>query len=536
MESNKNILYFGDLALEVNKEDIQEFLKDYSESILNIAQDSVHKSIISHKTPPVKVVFKDHESANKCRLEMNLRKLKGHAVRIMWDDRNSNLRHNPALSLFIKNISSSISAREVYEFFAQYGDIYSLKINENQKGNHIGYGYITYYRQEDTEKALKSKEKNAKFDKKMEVERFIGRFFRDNVNNGSKLYVSGFGGKMKLEELENLCKVYGEAEVKKFKDNLNNEFAIVTYNLEHEAKSALEGLSNLEAIKKDKIKIEPYRNLSQRVQFNKINNMNINNTYKNCNLIVKNIPLDCDEDKLKSIFSQYGTITSAKIEKESIEKDGAKHIVSTGFGFICYDNQESAKNALESLNYKYLPGFVTWRKPLLIEYYMSKMDRNKEKNFYESSDPYKIFMDQQQMYMYNMQNSYWPPVYFGQFRGRGRGRGRGNYGNYNRGQGNRSSGYQNNNHPTPPKPTKINMEEYNKLLEEDKKDYLGEKIYKELQDNSIIKDKGLDAEIIAKITGMIIGIPNNEEIINTLEAPQLLEERIKEALALLEIK
>ena len=80
------------------------------------------------------------------------------------------------------------------------------------------------------------------------------------------------------------------------------------------------------------------------------------------------------------------------------------------------------------------------------------------------------------------------------------------------------------------------MEEYNKLLEEDKKDYLGEKIYKELQDNSIIKDKGLDAEIIAKITGMIIGIPNNEEIINTLEAPQLLEERIKEALALLEIK
>ena len=43
---------------------------------------------------------------------------------------------------------------------------------------------------------------------------------------------------------------------------------------------------------------------------------------------------------------------------ETGEKDSLKEILkSKGFGYVCFDNPESAKNAMLSFNGKYLPSF-----------------------------------------------------------------------------------------------------------------------------------------------------------------------------------
>ena len=86
------------------------------------------------------------------------------------------------------------------------------------------------------------------------------------------------------------------------------------------------------------------------------------------------------------------------------------------------------------------------------------------------------------------------------------------------------------------KKIEFDYENYNKIEnEEEKKDFLGEKLYKLIQENHIIKEKGEDNDdIIGRITGMIIAIPKEKEIINILESPSLLDERIKEGLKLLE--
>ena len=57
---------------------------------------------------------------------------------------------------------------------------------------------------------------------------------------------------------------------------------------------------------------------------------------------------------------------------------------------------------------------------------------------------------------------------------------------------------------------------------------------KKKKENKIIKEKNADEEVIGKITGMILGIQNNEEIIDILKSPSRLEERIKEAYVLFE--
>jgi hypothetical protein len=81
--------------------------------------------------------------------------------------------------------------------------------------------------------------------------------------------------------------------------------------------------------------------------------------------------------------------------------------------------------------------------------------------------------------------------------------------------------------------SKIDLSEIDKLeTEEEKKNYFGEKVYRAIEESQLAVDRKLDSDDIAKITGMIIEIPN-DEIIETLQNPNLFVERIEEALNLL---
>ena len=74
----------------------------------------------------------------------------------MWEERDNSVRYNSTTNLFIKGISFNVQPREVYEYFIKFGDISSAKIKENQDWNHLGYGYVTYYRPESAESAIKN--------------------------------------------------------------------------------------------------------------------------------------------------------------------------------------------------------------------------------------------------------------------------------------------------------------------------------------------------------------------------------------------
>ena len=61
-------------------------------------------------------------------------------------------------------------------------------------------------------------------------------------------------------------------------------------------------------------------------------------------------------------------------------------------------------------------------------------------------------------------------------------------------------------------------------------------LFNSIQENPYIVEKGIGVDIVGKITGMIIEIPNEKEIIEILEKPSALNARILEALALLNIE
>ena len=572
------MLYLTDLPFGISTQDIQEFLSKYQDKIIFINPDQNPRNRDKRRPLAIKVLFKDYESANNCRIEMNLRKMRGKSVRIMWDERDASIRHNTKNNLFIKGIPKTTTPREVYEYFLKFGDISSCKINEDEQGNHFGYGYITYYNLNDAQKAIDETKDKKIFDtNNFEVSHFQKRnerIINSNELNNQKIYVSNIPEKYTTTELTKLCSEFGNIQTCNiYIDNLGKNFGIVQFSSPQEAKDAVDKLDGKE-IDKNKLMVKLYQTKYEHKQYLQNSTQRINDLNANCNLIIKNLPLTAKEEDLIKIFSKYGTVTSARIEKNKLEKKDEKgkfELVSKGFGYISFDKPENAKNAMDDLNGKYLPGFESWSKTLTIELFMTKHERqfveNKEINL-SPANPSNYFMSNQNdpknyqnfmgsypyPYPYNYPHGaplmYPMPFnqnsYYGNNYGFKRNRRGGYNNNYYRNNNYRNNNYKNNNYnnkykekkqkveQNEEKKKKIDLTEYNNLQSiEDKKDFLGEKVFKAIEESAIASEKKVDMETIGKITGMIIELPNQKEIIEILENPSILDSRIEEALKLL---
>jgi len=90
------------------------------------------------------------------------------------------------------------------------------------------------------------------------------------------------------------------------------------------------------------------------------------------NLYVKYLDDTIDDERLRKEFEKFGTITSAKVMRDSNDR-------SRGFGFVCFQNQEESTRAMAEMNSKIVEG-----KPLYVALAQRKELRKvaleKEKN------------------------------------------------------------------------------------------------------------------------------------------------------------
>ena len=511
----KNILYISDLPYNTNETDIKLFFKRYGDnvSLITIRDSKYHKE---NDIRPIsaKVIFKDYETANKARIEMNLRKLKGHAIRLMWEERDNSVRYNSTTNLFVKGIPFNVQPREVYEYFIKFGDISSAKLKENQDGNHLGYGYVTYYKPESAEMAIKNT--NGKMmwgGGPLQVDYFKKKNERLSTAGPEvfKLYITNFPGDFTEKNIIELTKEFGAIISCSIKtEKIGRRYALVCYENEeaaNRAKGSLEGKNvygyNLFCkIVNDKSYPNP-----NEIKINKNNNNNfrrffqrnkpglINTNNNKCNLFIKEIPYMIKEKQFIEIFSQYGKIASAKLETYNLITNIGDQTVSTptskGYGYVCYEDQEVAKKVKDELNGKFLPGYEHWKNPLTIEYYLSKSQKEVMNNMYENNN----------YSMSNNNNLYMPQM---------------------------SPQYINNSK---------NMFDYKKYIslenEESKKEYLGEIIYDQVYNSPLISNILEKDKVTAKITGMILGIGNTEEIIRICTDIEALNRNISDSLILL---
>ena len=598
----KTMLYLTDLPYGINISDIQDFLSKYKDSIVKVIPPEMTQRNLYKGTLAIKVLFKDNASADNCRKEMNLRKFRKKSVRIMWEERDTTLRYNTKNNIYIRGIPKTTTPREVYEYFSKFGDIFSCKITEDEFGNHNGYGYITFYKNEDAEKAIEeSKGKTIFGVDNLEIVHFQKRnerMINTIENNKEKIYINNLPEKYEIAELNNLCGEFGKVDTCNiFSDKIGKNFGIVKFSNENEANEAVNKLNGKE-IEKDGVKfkliVQLYQTQFEHKQFLINESLKIHQQKGNCNLILKNIPLTVKEEDLEKIFKKFGNITSKRIEKNLIEKKDEKgkfELVSKGYGFISFETPEEAKKAKEEMDQKFLPGFEGWNKPLIIEYFMTKNERqliqNQDMNNYYMNPPFNHkpspnyipgippipnphFIPNQfhpgmygqmfphmpmpmrmPMIQFNNYNNYghynnYNNNYNNNFYYKNRGRGgkrfynnKNNNRNYYKGPNNKYNKERKDNDEIKEEhiintDNLFDMDEYEKLeSEEAKKNYFGEKVYLAIEESQLAVDKKLNSDDIAKITGMIIEIPI-DEIKETMENSTLFNNRIKEALNLLQ--
>ena len=586
------ILY--NLPLGITQSDIESFLSQYKSSfdLVNMTETNPSK---------VKIEFKDLELADKCRHDLNQKKLKNKNIRIMREEKKFLMKNKDSKNnLYVKNIPKGKDPRELYEYFLKFGDVFSLKINENDKGEFTGTAFLTYYKEDDAKKCIEETTNKKLWNSDIEVnykENSHDKGYSHNnnfhnynnnyYNKSLKINISNLPETYTDKDVTKLCEEFGKFEICDIKKNKYGKFAIVKFTKETEMKSAIEKLNN-KSIEKNKLLVKelhhsnnPHNNNYSNYSNNYYGkprstnispffyppnismNMNINNipmpkyedSLINNNLYVTSIPTLATKEDLEKTFGQFGEIESIKLDEDTSTTKEAKDkqkFFNKGFGYVSFKNIEDAKKALESLDGKYIIGFENHYKNLSVEYFIPKDKRNPmtQGNFIQMSSNSVLYpnlpgqymppqyvmsipmMPNNQMRMFN--NKGFKNLGYNNRRNNNGYRNRGNRAGKNNQKRNNNTGNKNMNKKEEEKKVEFDMETFDKLKEDEKREFLGEKLFNLIQENKIIKEKNGDEEVVGKITGMILAIENMKEIIDILESPSRLEERIIEAYELFE--
>ena len=551
-ESQKTILFTSELPDNILDSELNDFFNAYKPDIYMIQVDRNQKmyDLFNSRKPKATIYFRSHAKAQEAREQLNMRRVKGKALNIMWHERDNSIRYNNEANLFVKGISQNANPRDIYELFSKYGEIISCKICEDEDGNLLGYGYINYYNLDSAEKAISNLNKKKFMDSELEVQHFkkMNERFKAPSENKS-IYIKNIPNSIhNIDELKKIFSKFGKiswGEI--YQDNAERQYAILDYETAENANKAKEEMNDKKINESDEsgLYVDFLQKKSERKRMltTKIGDINnkLNQEFKNCNLYVKNLPYELTEEKMREIFSKCGEVKSVKISQyllvTKVKDKFENYITSRGFGFVCYTSEEGAKKAIEEFNGKYLPGYENVKRPpIIISPFMPKHERKQFLN--QQATPTMLtspmFPGPFPMYPPNM---------------------------YNRQMQNRPRVYR---RPQPPAskqvqqqpPTQkiiqnpnINQNNMINVNKEDEpnfeylqslgsidmqKDYLGEYLFKKIEQHPIAHSKNLTVDIISRITGMILGIDDIKEIYEITVNNDSITARINEALALLE--
>jgi polyadenylate-binding protein len=108
------------------------------------------------------VTFNTAEDAQRARNELNGVKMAAKyannkvskPIRICkFENKQSMVDFDQRTNLLVKNVAKEVSPHGFFNLFRQFGDVRSCKLVVDYLGNSKGYGYVSFYRLEDSERA-----------------------------------------------------------------------------------------------------------------------------------------------------------------------------------------------------------------------------------------------------------------------------------------------------------------------------------------------------------------------------------------------
>jgi len=357
---NSTSLYVGDLASDVNETNLFELFNPVGPvASIRVCRDAITRRSLGYAY----VNFHNGADAEKALDILNNQPIKGKPCRIMWSQRDPSVRKSGKGNIFIKNLDKSIDHKSLFDTFSQFGSIVSCKIELDDGNSSKGYGYIQFATQEEADNACVKVNGKMMAGKKVFVGPFVSRKER-NMSNGAKkytnIYVNNLNENVDDDKLKKMFDGYGvikSAVVMKDDAGKSKGFAFINFDTPEDAQRAVEEKNAKEIdgkvlfVGRAQKKAERESELRQKFEVMKMEHMA---KYQGVNLYVKNLDDDFDDQKFIQVFSQFGTITSARVMFDADKR-------SKGFGFVCYSTPEEATKAVTEMN-----GKIVGTKPLYV--------------------------------------------------------------------------------------------------------------------------------------------------------------------------
>lgn len=408
-------LYVGDLAPDVT----EALLFEIFNAVGPVQSVRVCRDVTTRRSLGYSYVnFHRLEDAERALDTLNFKLIRNRPCRIMWSHRDPTLRKTGLGNIFVKGLHSSIDNKQLYDTFSMFGNILSCKVAQNSDRESLGYGFVHYEDESSAQAAIQRVDGKMIAGARVTVQQFKTRNERTNDDNNNSKFTNVFVKNLPInftqQQLDELFTPYGTitssmiatnaAEQKLASINQNNQndesanndesndisdstddhkssptttptgkqvgiYGFVNYQSSNDAERAVNELNGRDidgysiyvgkAIKKQD------RNKMLTEQFNSIK-LEKQSKYAGVNLYVKNLSDDIDDEKLQAEFEKYGTITSAKIMRDSAGK-------SRGFGFVCYGSSDEATRAVTSMNGQMFQG-----KPLYVALAQRKDQRHEQ--------------------------------------------------------------------------------------------------------------------------------------------------------------
>ncbi|KAF8087236.1 hypothetical protein N665_0594s0011 [Sinapis alba] len=347
-------LYVGYLDSSVEESDLFNKFNVIGEvSSIRICRDRISGSSLGYAY----INFNYSSHAEKAMKELNFVEMKGKPMRIMFSNRDPSIRRSGKGNVFIKNLHKSFDSKQLGHSFSSFGTILSCKVACDSSGISKEYGFVQFDSKDSLTHAI----------------RLNGSFVR-----GQYLHVCPFVTSLQWDESPDLTNIYAAVTEDDLK-RIFGEFGEITSAVvmrDAKGKSRKFGFVNFEKIEaavtaKKNNRVE---NLKSTFKFEKFKGDV--RVLKRLNLYVKNLDDSVDDEKLQTLFSEFGTINSCKV---MVHLNGKSKCV----GFVEFSTSEEAyevKLIANSIFFFFLQmlkmtGKLVEKKPIYVSLALRKEER-----------------------------------------------------------------------------------------------------------------------------------------------------------------
>jgi polyadenylate-binding protein len=398
------VLYLGELPPDVDQYELHQFIMGQGK--FNV------ESLIVKPTKENKsfayVKFKTKAEVERARQLLHLKSLRDYVVKaepfrqkdsLKEESTKNKITQSSDSNLFVKNLPSGTTPKDLYELFSKYGDIISIKLRQNKKGECLGYGYVNYQSNSSAEEALKCLNDYEYQHRNLYVSLFSPKKDRSTSSQDKfplvliKQLPPTITTEKHLQEIFSkfgqiaFCGLVSNKETKEpqevkeesFANETESKVAVVLFTNKDDAADAVSALNETTLDDCDTpllLSLAPI-NKETIQKLWKAKQESYKTKYEGCNLVVKNIPKEVSERNLFEICKEFGDIAVARIATEGkmkVTKDDNGNVLdkefvyeSRGYGFVLFKNSEDARKAKEALNKPIL--FKNQNLSMIVEYY-----------------------------------------------------------------------------------------------------------------------------------------------------------------------